>query len=114
MDAWYNDVVKPGYLGQSCLSLTNDQQEEMFINGQAGMMIGGPWSIPDFEAKNPDAEYGTFAIPGFNGETMLQGAANVGSVLQKMAKTKKAHRNSWIISAQMKESGAGQIRLETS
>ena len=89
MDAWYNDVVKPGYLGQSCLSLTNDQQEEMFINGQAGMMIGGPWSIPDFEAKNPDAEYGTFAIPGFNGETMLQGAANVGIGIAKDGKNKE-------------------------
>ena len=89
MDAWYNDVVKPGYLGQSCLSLTNDQQEEMFINDQAGMMIGGPWSIPDFEAKNPPAEYGTFAIPVFNGETMLQGAANVGIGIAKDGKNKE-------------------------
>lgn len=89
MDAWYTDVIEPGYLGKSCLSLTNDQQEEMFISGKAAMMIGGPWSIPDFTAKNPDADYGTFGIPGFNGEVMLQGAANVGIGIAKQAKNKE-------------------------
>lgn len=88
MDAWYEDVVEPEYLSKTCLSLTNDQQEEMFISGQAGMMVGGPWCLADFEAKNPDAEYGTFAIPGFEGETMLQGAANVGIGIAKQAKNK--------------------------
>ena len=63
MDAWYEDVIEPKYLGQSCLSLTNDQQIEMFVNGQAAMMIGGPWSLPDFEAKNPDLEFGTLGFP---------------------------------------------------
>lgn len=89
MDAWYKDVIEPGYLGQSCLSLTNDQQEEMFISGQAAMMIGGPWTIPDFEAKNPDADYGTFGIPGFDGEVMLQGAANVGIGIANKARNKE-------------------------
>lgn len=89
MDAWYEDVVKPEYLTKACLSLTNDQQIEMFINGQAGMMIGGPWSLADFEAKNPDAEYGAFAIPGFNGEKMLQGTANVGIGIAKNAGNKE-------------------------
>lgn len=89
MDAWYKDVIEPGYLGQSCLSLTNDQQEEMFISGQAAMMIGGPWTIPDFEAKNPDADYGTFGIPGFDGEVMLQGAANVGIGIANQARNKE-------------------------
>ncbi len=88
MDAWYEDVVKPEYLTKACLSLTNDQQIEMFINGQAGMMIGGPWSLADFKAKNPDAEYGAFAIPGFNGEKMLQGTANVGIGIAKNAGNK--------------------------
>ncbi len=89
MDAWYEDVIEPKYLGQSCLSLTNDQQIEMFVNGQAAMMIGGPWSLPDFEAKNPDLEFGTFGIPGFDGEVMLQGAANVGIGIAKEAKNKE-------------------------
>lgn len=89
MEAWYEDVVQPEYLTKACLSLTNDQQEEMFINGQAGMMIGGPWSLTSFEAKNPDAKYGTFAIPGFDGESMLQGAANVGIGIAKEAKNKE-------------------------
>ncbi len=89
MDAWYEDVVKPEYLTKACLSLTNDQQIEMFINGQAGMMIGGPWSLADFQAKNPDAEYGAFAIPGFEGEKMLQGTANVGIGIAKNAGNKE-------------------------
>lgn len=89
MDAWYADVIEPKYLGQSCLSLTNDQQIEMFVNGQAAMMIGGPWSLPDFEAKNPDLEFGTFGIPGFDGEVMLQGTANVGIGIAKEAKNKE-------------------------
>ena len=88
MDAWYQDVVEPGYLAQSCLSLTNDQQIEMFVNGQAAMMIGGPWSLPDFAAKNPDLQFGTFGIPGFDGGVMLQGAANVGIGIAKQAKNK--------------------------
>lgn len=88
MDAWYEDVVKPEYLSKTCLSLTGDQQEEMFINGQAAMMIGGPWNLENFASKNPDAEFGTFAIPGFEGEKMLQGAANVGIGIAKQAKNK--------------------------
>ncbi len=89
MKAWYEDVVKPEYLSKTCLSLTGDQQEEMFISGQAAMMIGGPWNLANFEAKNPDVEYGTFAIPGFDGEMMLQGAANVGIGIAKQAKNKE-------------------------
>lgn len=89
MEAWYKDVIEPGYLGQSCLSLTNDQQIEMFANGQAAMMIGGPWSLPDIAAKNPEMKFGAFGIPGFNGEVMLQGAANVGIGIAKEAKNKE-------------------------
>lgn len=88
MDAWYKDVIEPGYLSQTCLSLNNDQQIEMFISGKAAMMIGGPWSLPDFEAKNPDANIGTFGIPGFDGNVVLQGAANVGIGIAKDAKNK--------------------------
>lgn len=89
MEAWYSDVIEPGYLGQSCLSLTNDQQIEMFANGQAAMMIGGPWSLPDIAAKNPEMKFGAFGIPGFNGEVMLQGTANVGIGIAKEAKNKE-------------------------
>ncbi len=78
MEAWYEDVVKPGYIRQSCLSLTSDQAEEMFANGKAAMLLGGPWNIPNFVQKNPEATFDAFAVPGFEGNPTLQGGANVG------------------------------------
>lgn len=78
MNSWYDDVIEPKYLSQTCLSLTNDQAEEMFASKKAAMLLGGTWNIPDFNAKNPDLNYSAFAVPGKTGNAMLQGCANVG------------------------------------
>ncbi len=93
MEAWYKDVVEPGYIRQSCLSLTSDQAEEMFANGKAAMLLGGPWNIPNFVQKNPEASFDAFAVPGFEGNPTLQGGANVGiGVTMGAAHKEEAYR----------------------
>lgn len=93
MEAWYEDVVAPGYIRQSCLSLTSDQAEEMFANGKAAMLLGGPWNIPNFIQKNPEASFDAFAVPGFEGNPTLQGGANVGiGVTTRAAHKEEAYR----------------------
>lgn len=88
MDDWYNNVVTPGYLSQTALGLSGEQAEEMFATEKAAMIVGGPWNIANFQAKNPDLKYDMFAIPGKDGKAMLQGAPNVAFSVATKGKNK--------------------------
>jgi raffinose/stachyose/melibiose transport system substrate-binding protein len=46
---------------QSALVYYDSQQ--IFLQGEAGMWMGGSWDIPVFESEEPDFEWGVFAVP---------------------------------------------------
>ncbi len=53
--------------GQEALTYYDSQQ--LFLQGQAAMWLGGSWDIPFFESEAPDFEWGVFGIPAPEGQT---------------------------------------------
>lgn len=53
--------------GQEALTYYDSQQ--LFLQGQAAMWLGGSWDIPFFESEKPDFEWGVFGIPAPEGQT---------------------------------------------
>jgi raffinose/stachyose/melibiose transport system substrate-binding protein len=49
-------------------ALTYYDSQQIFLQGEAGMWMGGSWDIPVFEAENPDFEWGVFATPAPAGQ----------------------------------------------
>ncbi len=43
--------------------LTYYDSQQLFLQGQAAMWLGGSWDIPFFEAENPDFKWSVFAPP---------------------------------------------------
>ncbi len=52
--------------GQEALTYYDSQQ--LFLQGQAAMWLGGSWDIPFFESEAPDFEWGVFGIPAPEGQ----------------------------------------------
>ncbi|WP_289285979.1 ABC transporter substrate-binding protein [Parablautia intestinalis] len=88
-NAWYDGIVEPGYLPQSCLGLTGEQATDMFVNGQAAMIWEYVGNMPDYNVKNPDLKWDLKPLPGLNGESMLQGCPGVGYCVAVNAKNKE-------------------------
>lgn len=53
--------------GQEALTYYDSQQ--LFLQGQAAMWLGGSWDIPFFESEAPEFEWGVFGIPAPEGQT---------------------------------------------
>lgn len=51
------------YQNEDCRSINTDRAEQMFANGEAGMLIIGTWGIGAVANYNPDGNYGAFMYP---------------------------------------------------
>jgi len=51
------------YVPEDNAALTYYDSQQIFLQGEAGMWMGGSWDIPVFEAEAPDFEWGVFATP---------------------------------------------------
>jgi raffinose/stachyose/melibiose transport system substrate-binding protein len=51
---------------QSAITYYDSQQ--IFLQGAAGMWMGGSWDIPFFESEEPDFEWSVFAVPAPAGQ----------------------------------------------
>lgn len=51
---------------QSAITYYDSQQ--IFLQGEAGMWMGGSWDIPFFESEEPDFEWSVFAVPAPEGQ----------------------------------------------
>src|SRR5207253_16446 len=52
--------------GQEALKYADQQQ--LFLQGEAAMWLGGSWDVGFFEAQNPDFEWSVFAVPAPEGQ----------------------------------------------
>jgi len=53
----------------------SEHMQQLFVNGKLGMLIGGPWSLPDMVAAHE--KYGVVQMPGYNGDhTTIAGPDN--------------------------------------
>lgn len=60
---WYRQTFEDGL---SPRGVTPEQTDDLFINGQAAFIVGGPWAIGRYD-KNPDLNYGVAPVPYFEG-----------------------------------------------
>ena len=51
------------YQNEDQRSINTDRAEQMFANGEAGMLIIGTWGIGTVSNYNPDGNYGAFMFP---------------------------------------------------
>ncbi len=64
--AYFEDLVKRGYIGIASQSLTYDQSVQYFVDGKAGMLPQGPWiaGLDVINKADPaQFELGAFAFP---------------------------------------------------
>ena len=85
---WYDTLIKPGYLSQDAVGMTQDQSIDMFCNGEAAMIFEVPFSVKSFQEKNPSLNYDMFILPGLEGNGILQGCVGVGISIPPYAKNK--------------------------
>lgn len=87
---WYEDLVEPGLYSPMSLGLNSDQVIDMFANGEAAMIHGGPWTVNTIEEKNPDLNYDIFAVADKEGNRVYPGALNVGLSISTGSEHKEA------------------------
>lgn len=51
------------YLPEGQEALTYYDSQQIFLQGEAAMWMGGSWDIPFFEGENPDFEWSIFNVP---------------------------------------------------
>jgi raffinose/stachyose/melibiose transport system substrate-binding protein len=49
-------------------ALTYYDSQQIFLQGEAGMWMGGSWDVPFFESEEPDFEWSVFAVPAPEGQ----------------------------------------------
>ena len=54
------------FLPEGWEALTYYDSQQLFLQGQAAMWLGGSWDIPAFEAEAPEFEWGIMAVPPAN------------------------------------------------
>ena len=72
----YKELVDAGYYYEGALSLSYSQASEMFLNGEAGMIIDGSWMNATIDGLEggPD-KFGVFVVPTIDGTKAAIGNA---------------------------------------
>ena len=65
---WYDDLVKPGYVGQDLASVSSQEFFSEFATGQAGLLAGHAGHLKEIQKLNPEFEIGFFPMPGTTGD----------------------------------------------
>lgn len=75
------------YVPQDNSALKYYDSQQIFLQGQAGMWLGGSWDIPVFEAAKPDFQWGVFATPALKGATQQYLTFHLDAAVGMNAKT---------------------------
>lgn len=67
------DLVRDGYMSPGILGWTQGDVLAQFQNGNAAMMVNGPWQIPVLHEQSPDLEWDVATLP-----VQKQGASILG------------------------------------
>lgn len=67
-----------GYQNEDCRTITTDRAEQIFANGESGMIIIGTWGLGAIMNYNPDLNCGGFMFP--------QGAADIADLINNGCK----------------------------
>jgi multiple sugar transport system substrate-binding protein len=68
------DLVRDGAMSEGVLGWDQAAVKDAFVNGQAAMMVNGPWQIPVVQEEAPDLNWGVVPLPvGETGASILGG-----------------------------------------
>lgn len=74
----YDELRKNGYISSECINWTQGDVEKQFASGNASMMIGGCWQIPNLLNDAPNMEYKIGYIPKDIEFATSLGGENIG------------------------------------
>lgn len=72
------DLSQKQYISSECINWTQGDVEKQFAAGNASMMIGGCWQIPNLAADAPDMKYRIGYIPKDSEFSTSLGGENIG------------------------------------
>jgi multiple sugar transport system substrate-binding protein len=70
------DLVKAGYMSQGILGWNQQDVRIQFQNGQAAMMVNGPWQIPVLKEESPDLMWDVATLPKDKESASILGGEN--------------------------------------
>lgn len=73
-----SDLAGKQYISSECINWTQGDVEKQFAAGNASMMIGGCWQIPNLAADAPDMGYQIGYIPKESVFSTSMGGENIG------------------------------------
>lgn len=87
-------------------ALTYYDSQQLFLQGQAVMWLGGSWDIPAFETEQPEFQWGVMPVPPANGlplyvEWELDAGVGINSATQHLEEAKTFL--SWLTTKQSAE-----------
>ncbi|QGQ95198.1 extracellular solute-binding protein [Paenibacillus psychroresistens] len=70
-------LAQKGYFNANALSINYDQEQQMFADGKAAMVVFGPWFLADVGKKTPQVDVGFFPLFDENGKSTLISGVDV-------------------------------------
>lgn len=64
IEKWYEDLVRPGYVGEDLVSMSAQEFYSEFALGNAGLLAGHAGHLLEIQALEPEFEVGFFPMPG--------------------------------------------------
>lgn len=74
------DYVDRGWMSQGILGWDQAAAKDEFVQGQAAMMINGPWQIPAIEEEAPDLPWNVTPLPEGDEPASILGGENLAIV----------------------------------
>ncbi|OCT15406.1 hypothetical protein A8709_15105 [Paenibacillus pectinilyticus] len=70
-------LAQKGYLNTNALTINYDQEQQMFADSKAAMVIFGPWFLADVAKKTPQVDTGFFPLFDEKGKSTLISGVDV-------------------------------------
>ncbi|MGG6309314.1 ABC transporter substrate-binding protein [Paenibacillus macerans] len=74
------DLIKDGSMSKEVINWTQSDVMKQFAAGNLGMMINGPWQIPDLTKTAPDLKFGIAFVPKDKQFASVLGGENLGVI----------------------------------
>lgn len=79
-----------GSIFPGVMSINAPQARAMMPQGAAGMILQGPWNIPQWERENPNFDFGVAPTPGKGGYSIVGSLASASNTMFIYSKSKNA------------------------
>lgn len=74
----YKNLIDNKYMSSEVMNWTQGDVQKQFVSGNASMMVGGSWQIPNVAKDAPDMKYTVCLIPKDVESSSVLGGENIG------------------------------------